>query len=69
MTSSAIVAAEEYSAIVFFESLAMAPPPTPKMTSIVGKIQDKINVNFHCLVNAIINAETNVEAALSVTDT
>jgi len=62
-TSSARVAAAEYSETTLAESLAKYVPPTPKMSSMVGKIQKRMRVNFHDRMNAITNPEKNVDTA------
>src|SRR5271170_3391130 len=68
-TSSATVAAAEYSVIPFTASLAIIVPPKPKIKSIVGRIQDKIKVNFHDRINAIMKPEKNVATACAVIET
>ena len=68
-TSSAMVAAAEYSATIFVASLAIVEPPRPKMRSIVGNIQKRMRVNFHDRTNAMMNPEKNVDTPWTVIDT
>lgn len=57
MISSARVEACAYWSMASLAYFAMEVPPKPKMSMILGTIQERMRANFHCLIKAITKAE------------